>query len=221
MNSNLSFVAFIDILGFGQMVERDCFSAQPGELHLPSLRTALTQAQDGIKNVRITQFSDSIILAAPFSKEEDDFCKFIDTVASLQASLFSSGILVRGGVSHGQHFHDEVLLFSQALIEAYHLESSLARDPRILISSETLSLLYPKINYPKQIICDRDGHYFIDYMELLDEPAVRSTIQRLAPDLKSGNGNVRSKIAWVFEYASFAKKGLEMPVELAMRRVNQ
>jgi hypothetical protein len=217
----LSFVAFIDILGFGQMVVTDCESAKPGEKYLPALKSAIHTVLAAAETVsaRITQFSDSIVISLPFSTDPNVFASFLSLCADLQRILFRAEILCRGGVSHGRHFHDETILFSQGLIDAYALESQKARDPRVLVSKETLDLIFSNNGLPESLIKDSDDQYFLDYMSGIELGDLQPIMERYRPQLASGSVSVRSKLAWLFRYAHFSHAEIQIPEELAMRRM--
>lgn len=216
----LSFVAFVDILGFGEMVVADCESATPGELYLPKLKSAIHEALAHAQSVdaKISQFSDSIVVSSPFKADPEAFSEFLSLVRGFQSLLYKNGMLCRGGVSHGRHFHDETLLFSQALIEAYKLESQIARDPRIIISPETISLLFPSDIDLEGVLRYSDGQFFIDYLQNLDLETIQSIMHTHRPMLNSSNSNVRAKIAWLFKYANFSFPDFPIPDEISIRK---
>jgi len=97
------YVAFIDILGFSNMVETDC-NGPPNKVSLlPKLITlhkTVSKNKDQAEGSSVMQFSDSIVLAHPLLHNE--FPKFASWVAKFQHSLFLEGVLS---------------------VEAYHMES--------------------------------------------------------------------------------------------------
>ncbi|NYT40937.1 hypothetical protein HZY97_09240 [Sphingomonas sp. R-74633] len=216
---SFSFVGFIDILGFSDLVIRDCESAAPGEMHLPSLKSAIHAALAIAEaaEARISQFSDSIVVAAPFYPEAGKLEQFLVLSKELQANLFKAGILCRGGVSHGRHFHDETILFSQGLIEAYQLESAVARNPRIIISLDTLDLIYPSGKISDILLLDDDGLPFIDFASGISEAELNDIMLKFRPMLKTENASIRSKIAWLFRYINFCFPAIDLPEEIQMR----
>jgi hypothetical protein len=215
----LSFVAFVDILGFGDMVLRDCESATPGEIHLPNLKAAIHSSLGSAEAVeaRITQFSDSIVIASPFYAQQDKLLAFLSLVADLQRSLFDRDILCRGGVSHGRHFHDDILLFSQGLIEAYRLESHVAQDPRIVVSTETIDLLFPDGIKENVVLLDADGVSFLNFLRESSREEIEERLASFRHNLTSENSRIRGKTAWVFRYANHLYPEIILPAEITMR----
>ena len=217
MNNNLHFVAFIDILGFSQMVENDFNCAEKASRFFPKLKEAIVHCREHYSAmVKVNQFSDSIILATKFSTDTDVFENFISICIELQCFLIKNGILSRGGISHGDHI-DDGIIFSRALIESYKLESSLAVNPRILISNETISLLFPQLPRPAQCLIDKDNSVFLDYFKNLSEQEVIDILERNLEALNSNNRNISSKIAWLFEYAQFKFPNIVLPRDIVMR----
>lgn len=48
---------------------------------------------------------------------------------------------MRGGISSGWCYHEDSIVFGQAMIDAYELESQVAHVPRIVFSDEVAELL--------------------------------------------------------------------------------
>ena len=132
-------VAFIDILGFKEMVKHD--SEVPDgkqkfinilyELHLETKKI-----KDSNSEIQVFQFSDSVVISIPYSATR--FIDFCEIVSNYQYRLFLSGILCRGGVSYGKHFSSDSFLFSTGMIHAYLIESREAITPRVVISRDLM-----------------------------------------------------------------------------------
>lgn len=100
-----------------------------------------------------------------------------------QVQLVYEGILIRGGMTIGQVFVDNVRIFGPAFVEAYELESQFARYPRIVLSPKILKaletdLLLRNEDHPleveKEFIYNLlrqgdDGIWFIDYLFAFEE----------------------------------------------------
>jgi hypothetical protein len=141
-------VAFIDILGFSDLVSRSVQdTAFLGKLH-SALRIVNHQgrawaaqalavpgeegtgAQIREMDFRSQAFSDCIVL----SQRGTFGVPLFISVTQLVMALLDLGVLVRGGVAIGPLYHDASIVFGPALVEAYHLESRCAKFPRILVS---------------------------------------------------------------------------------------
>lgn len=132
-------VAFVDILGFGNLVKRADQNS--------SLRTAIVDAlrrirsvappQDSNTDLRVQNFSDSLIMSA--TGDANGFWHLALTLDLLAFKLLDLGLLVRGGVTFGGIHHDDEIVFGVGVNEAYRLESLVAKYPRIIFSREAIS----------------------------------------------------------------------------------
>lgn len=130
------YVAFADILGFSALVRR--IPREPGiydnivealrQMRTPTLPVPTSEDIQ----FRAQQFSDGIALSTTVSAGGLWYLLF--SIDALCFSLLQSGIFVRGGVSKGQLHHDNEIVFGQGFLDAYHLESQVARYPRIILS---------------------------------------------------------------------------------------
>lgn len=162
-------VAFIDILGFKEIVKTSEYDSSKIEF----LYTALNflknweipenwnlkyveieedaQLKD-IKNFDIshktntTTFSDSIVVSVKVEENVNEMVStLISNLAYIGANLLEKGILFRGALTIGNIVHEENgIVFGQALIDAYQLETKSARYPRIILSNK----LIKELNYP-------------------------------------------------------------------------
>lgn len=197
------YVSFIDILGFSEMVRYDCQSPPGKEKHLKKLMEVhelMTLVQSEYEELGLVQFSDSIVVSLPY--DQNKFPEFLDIVIKIQTTLFASGILCRGGIALGKHFMKDRFLFSDGLIEAYRLESSVAKTPRIVISDELLQLLYPMglNNVEIPLVRENDDVVFAHYLAKLSAVDAWDTICMLLDGTKKSSPSVKEKIRWLIEY---------------------
>lgn len=158
MNKNYKeqIVVFIDLLGF-----KAAFDQGRQELILELLllmanmrggfKANLEESGNGTKIVIIPEvsvFSDNIVLSIPVEETENimsasheyiifhNLCQYISFIAT---NALNAGFLVRGGIAIGKLYHKNGVVFGDALIEAYSLESKTAVYPRVIISNSVLS----------------------------------------------------------------------------------
>lgn len=200
MDLEYYYVAFIDILGFAEMVRSDCHSGNSGPVFLPRIREALTETREMLPpgEFRAIQFSDSIILSRKFSADKEVFRQFLEFASSLQMTLFKKEILCRGGVAHGKHTEENDILFSQALVEAYRIESSIAQNPRVLLSADLLEL-FKTDELP--IVTDRDGYSFVNYLRGAGEALVQEALTRIERQ-PAPTSSVAAKVRWLSDYCT-------------------
>lgn len=153
--------------------------------------------------LNIIQFSDSIVLSVPFS--EEIFPQFLSVIATYQYDLFCEGIICRGGIAYGKHFLHESFLFSNGLIEAYRIESEIAKYPRIVVSTDLIELIYKNGEIDKNIplIKENDGLFFVDFLEDRDLVDSSTYLELILNMNKSSNVSVKEKHRWLTEYFDY------------------
>ncbi|MDA3887063.1 MAG: hypothetical protein PF638_15865 [Candidatus Delongbacteria bacterium] len=180
-------VAFIDILGFKELVKQSeedpskvesLYSALKflknweipekwdlGLLNMPEDSQCINAENFGIGNkTNTTTFSDSIFVSVKIDNDLKEVTStLIANLAYMGAYLVKRGILFRGGLSLGKIIHkDNGIVFGQGLIDAWKLESNNAKYPRIILSDK----LIKELNYPIEAKGDRyPYHYYIDRFE--------------------------------------------------------
>lgn len=198
------FVAFIDILGFSAMVQSDCESFEAPKylelLYSAHVRANALFAKD--LDATLIQFSDSIVLSRPFDMSE--LKGFLETIAKWQRMLLLDGLLCRGGITFGKHFSKEKFLFSKAMIDAYHLESSKARYPRIIISEDLLQLAKTSVSLDELPLTHQDdGAAFVDFLtidESASADAIVAAVSVIREKTKDEPSAVQEKINWLMRY---------------------
>ncbi len=180
-------LSFIDILGFKEIVEGkstdEIFSileALQSETKLGGKKT-ISKEKDQTK---VIFFSDSIVRIRTYDKgsPEGDGPLFfeISALAVAQWILIEKGILLRGGIAHGEIYtnSEKEMLFGPAMNRGYLLESKYASFPRIIIDQKTLDemksesrLRAKNASYDeekeaikKYLSQGEDGIWFIDYL---------------------------------------------------------
>lgn len=198
----LAFVAFLDILGFSEIVLADSSCPEPGSQSLSKLRAALASIPQADGSVQLVQFSDCIVVSSAFEASCERLAEFLHYVRELQASLFGQGFLIRGGISHGQHYQEQGVLYSQGLIEAYRLESTKAIGPRVIVSSDLIELIDPSNKYDFELLMDRDGHLFLNYLARCEPSHAAAFIDRSIDNFKQLPESAQKKWIWLQDYAS-------------------
>lgn len=132
------YVAFIDILGFREMVARMRRAPnfyQEMLSNLSAMRDTLPPREEkAVTDLRIQTFSDSIVLST--GPTPDGLWHLLFVVHDLTNALLPRGIFIRGGVARGRMHHENDILLGEAMVEAYDLESKVAGHPRIVLSKQ-------------------------------------------------------------------------------------
>lgn len=188
-------IAFIDILGFKELVE----NAEKNNDYnkLSSLINESTKLFDDLKSsseFQFTQISDSFVLSCK-SFDINDSMVFMIHLQELIDIFLKEGILLRGGVTVGKIVHTKKLLMGTGFNKAYQLENKEAIYPRVIIDRELLdyweTCLYDhNIENILEVSKDYDGFYYMDYIERRNLPPKLNVILDKAYELI--DSNVRS-----------------------------
>lgn len=151
------FTAFIDFLGFSSVSIGVDEATRLLILRLLLALTALraefkaeiteTEHSKATKIVpAISTFSDHIVISYPTIRLATDtnsdelttsimiLSFFTGLLKRIAAAALRIGFLIRGGATIGQLFHSQGVVFGEALIEAYEIESSTSVYPRVVLS---------------------------------------------------------------------------------------
>lgn len=152
-------VCFADILGFKNIVEE--YDEKPNSTILQDLKEALDFAystsitkftQNSQLDYRV--FSDCLCISTPYFDEEDFITQLFvisQSIKVFQTQLMSKGFFVRGAIAFGSYYEDDSMIFSNALIEAYLIESNKKDDNKALYSRIALSKPIAEKLYQKRV----------------------------------------------------------------------
>ena len=203
------YVVFIDILGFGELIQR---SEGDSEL-LEKLTAALQRiyytkppwergeplnveppSEQLIRNRwQVHTFSDCIAMSTPATVK--GLAWLLGEASRLAFSLLSMGILTRGGLSVGSLIHDDAKVLGPAIVEAAGIEKN-ADMPRIVASQDVLRHACDSeisSDGEKKAISlfrkDADGSHYLDYLAW-NASSIETNI------IASPQGLVASKEMW-------------------------
>ncbi|CUH45455.1 hypothetical protein [Ruegeria atlantica] len=180
-----SWLAFLDVLGFKEILREDDRSQIEQLHHLLRQGSNILQgaenddlATEGFQLPdyhALTAFTDNIVLGFPIHDDgEMESGMAFDRIGEFQLHMVLGGFFVRGGLAFGDAYVDDLAVYGPALLQAYEAESQLARDPRIVISQSGKEVIAHHLEYygrmphaPQNtdLKRDRDGQWFIDYLE--------------------------------------------------------
>jgi hypothetical protein len=189
------FTAFIDFLGFEEFSKKADDGTRARVLDLLVTLAGLRGEfnfeskahESGISTSgrpAISTFSDHIVISYPLQpmtiegKFDEDmvavsiFNHFTWLVTTIAAEALRIGFLIRGGATIGKLYHAGGVVFGDAMVEAYRLESRTAVYPRIVLSptiTERPGWIEKTVNVAK----DNDGLHHIDYFQLMLPEAAR------------------------------------------------
>jgi hypothetical protein len=116
------------------------------------------------KSAAITTFSDLIVYSCPWSELKPIPYLFIQSLANVVASIvldaMRMGCLIRGAITSGSLYHERGVVFGQALIDAYEIESRIAKHPRVVVADKIAEFAGGPI-----LFRDDDGLWCLNYMK--------------------------------------------------------
>ena len=166
---NEHYILYFDVLGY-----KSFFESKPNEhkkflidmrLATSSIESIIRQAATSI-HVQLRTYSDNFLLY--FEKngvDEYEALKLLSVLARKIQLLFLERcrIVVRGGITVGEFYADESIVFGQGLIRAVELEDKIAKNPRVVIDNnyfqETTRMLFQNRYLEK----DTDDLYYVNY----------------------------------------------------------
>lgn len=181
------FVAFIDILGFKQLVENMENEKDGYGKDFKRIKSVLNFLQEEsvesngshdlriyescdegfiereLGDPRITYVSDCVIISTDGTF--DGFKSLCNKVTKFSTDLAFDGIFLRGGITYGPIYHHGAMLFGSAYQNAFTIESEYAKYPRIVIDKTVYEFLKDKVGtFPLSeptIVTDLDGQYYL------------------------------------------------------------
>ena len=163
------FFAFIDVLGFKRAFEEEAIisastpSKTENSSNSPTYGNVFTYFFDLINNSSFYQSSETSICYAGqtsdtvyfYTKNPSILLDFLKVYSYLSLHAMKHGIFFRGGISHGSLYVNQPYQFyGDSVINAYQLESYIAKNPVILIDEFTVKKLQGLNEYPDEFIID-------------------------------------------------------------------
>ncbi len=168
-------VAYLDLLGVTTRMKNNINAQKVAmnklhNLYNFNMNSAREIAMDGYKDIQFKIFSDNIIIAKKLSTDlktrmQDIKC-LLNCVSNFQCTSVKDcvGWLVRGGISIGDLYIDETMVWGQTLLKSYELENNIAIFPRIVIDSNIICELQKDEELAGYVSKDFDNMYFLNYL---------------------------------------------------------
>jgi len=228
-NYRTKYVAFLDLLGFRELVKRSGADVLERHRLVESLKLVRdTLCENQAIDFRFTYFSDCIVLSAEHSPHA--LWQVFQSIEILTCNLLQYDIFVRGGLAVGPTHHSKDFVFGTAVTESYELECRSGGGPIVLLSSSVMQEVERLGPAFKQWTREKGPgeffiHYLMRYAEYTSAREVGKVIltypaQRIAyfvgHRLKTDEGRVLEKAKWFREYwnDAVAKGGVLPRIEV-------
>ena len=178
----------------------------------------------------IKAFSDNIVLSRKIDKsmkESMQILYFIVSISVMLSGALKKNLLLRGGITIGEFYIDTTMVWGKALVKAYNLENKVAIYPRVIIDDAVIKRLIElnrddeELFGASMIKVDKDGRYFVDYLQenKEDKVAKRNDIienefayitKYFSKHITVGE-SIRSKFLWLLLYMRqyYSPEGLD------------
>lgn len=226
----------IDILGYVELTQKAESDGRSNEF-LNDLYGPLKTAKECLADENLElfgpqkdefvlrAFTDNIFMGWPvqtssISAFASKLRSALAKVSAFQLDMAIHGFFIRGAVSFGDVFIDDIAVFGPALIDAYLAERSLVDTPRVMLTARASRKVreHRKIYRRQQrhafydyLCIDNDRCYFVNYLAVgLSNPDLiarhRDSVMRKLKEFRA-NEKLLRKYQWVAHYHnSFCRK---------------
>ncbi|MDE2523238.1 MAG: hypothetical protein O0X93_08805 [Methanocorpusculum sp.] len=183
-NSGLEtyYIAYLDFLGTEKKIqsEESTTESHERERWLNAIDDVYKQSLIRLRNlypslqIKTKIFSDNVIIAIKDSDPVNDILSVSSQLATLVSyfqiyALLKYRWLLRGCITKGQLYMDDIFIWGPAVIRALYLENNIAKNPRLLIDIENFDTENDKILiehlYPQE---DPDDEmWFVGYQNIM------------------------------------------------------
>lgn len=195
--TDYAYVAFLDILGYKELLDADVRAGTQ------TFKDRMTRAFRAFEQVNCSRYqykaiSDSIFLTCT---EREAANEFLCVVREVYVSFLLEGLLIRGGVSFGQHFETQSITYSPVLTKAYLLESQIAEFPRIMVDTN-VDDMFPSLK-GEGLILRTGNHWFLNVVTCTTFDNVWTAAMQAYESSKEviqKSERVRMKHRWLQDY---------------------
>jgi hypothetical protein len=199
-NSEIKIQEFANLICF--LKDQYCISIEEDTEN--DLSAKAFKKEKYLKNVSITQFSDSFII----SRETDHYNIMELLLDACYLWLWGTyfGFFFRGAVTSGKIIHNNNFVFGPGFIKAYNLESTKAIYPRIIIDDTVIDNFLENVKCTPLIKKDDDGLYYIDTFSGMDflhtkKSSTENRLKRIhgliLEGLKIDDESIKQKFIWL------------------------
>jgi len=205
------YIAFLDVLGMRNWV-RKAYSDVSSifqiveATRLDYSQASLASGRPIVSNeqLNVTVMSDSIVVSIDV-RTENAFSKMIGFCSCVIQDLIKrpdNPIFVRGGIVRGEIYHCGEIVFGPGLVEAYRLESEVAKSMRCIVSPELCEQReiqkYIEENGSKLRRDESDGFRFVNFIRADNVKCLRNEVSKILKTTE--DVKIRSKYMWLDQH---------------------
>lgn len=207
-------VAYLDILGGTNKMYSDKNHEILNNLNM-IFSDSIEESKDlfGKNTIFIKIFSDNILFAIKLEdnddQKEDKISYLLNKTANTVLEALRYGFLMRGAITIGDFFHNDILIYGKALVDAVKMEENDAIYPRIIAQDKVQQIA------PKYFTKLSDGLNTFNYLIYAVGPGDSYTIMtNLIKMLKEcTDKKVEQKIRWAISYFNYYYKYLSYSID--------
>ena len=174
-------VLYLDILGFKEAICQSEKDPSEFEKILKAVNSIFREKETNYNGplkgcdigVDISTFSDCIVVSKTLDTPNSFFC-LVNMAYFALTEMIEYGFFARGAIAIGNLYHDEKVVFGQAMVDAYLMESNSAIYPRVIIKKTDLERMITDNNFNSRdderryyghvTQIDNDGFVFVDFL---------------------------------------------------------
>lgn len=157
-------IAIIDMLKTKEMM-----TSEESECYLKDFYLIFASIHEMIKEryplIAINSYSDNIVLAVDLDECSDvsvEAASFLELMSTIQGNIMQlHKIMIRGSVLIGEAYISRDLCYGKGFLDAYILESTKAKYPRIIVDESIINFC----ENAELLKADSDGCFYIDYLK--------------------------------------------------------
>ena len=166
------YICYFDILGYREYMEEN---PTKHKTFLVNLEAVISKVESLIRynnngfDIKYRTYSDNFLIFAKRispSSDSEMLKTFSILMRKIQIVLLGEfELLIRGGITIGEFFSNEQIVFGSALVRAYELESTIAKNPRIVIDIDKFELDINALLGKRLISLDFDNCFYVNYID--------------------------------------------------------
>lgn len=194
------YICYFDILGYKDFLDKNPEEHKSFLMEVimsdASIESILRNMNTHIELKYRTYSDNFIIFFSRFEASKFEALRILSVIVrKIQIKLLMEfSIIVRGGITCGEFFANEKILFGTGLIKAYDIENSIAQYPRVVVDKEFFRDELDELAALNYIKKDSDEQFYVNYF--CNENALKLTKGKCAKLIdKHGKYDLRLKDA--------------------------